>query len=326
MPSQFTIYSSSMADAPILDSSTGSLVNLLNKVLVTGFGATPGAGWILAYTSSNGSGSCYKAPGGTGFYLSVQDDTLVTSYPHEARCRAFEKATSWNSGSGAFPAPGFQGLNDLGYLQVRKQYTSTTPFAPRQWVVFVDNATMYLFWQCGTPPAGSWDQAIVFGDIYSYKGGTDLYRCIHLARENEGVQNPTLLTQCSLFNNSLVGQYMARSWGGGGQSIEIGKSGNFNLQATATYLDGLVQYPNGPDNSIVLSPIFITEPAGRSFRGHMRGIYQVCHWYTNFAYGDVIQGSGSFTGKSFITVGPWYGNGTYYVTFALETSNTIDTN
>lgn len=325
MPSQFTIFSSSMDGAPVLNGDTGSLVNVLNKILVYGFGTTLSAGWSLPYTSSNGSGSCYKMPGGTGFYLSVQDDNLIYWYPWEPRCRAFERATSWNSGSGQFPLSGVQGLNNLGYLQVRKANPLALPFTTKQWVAFVDSSTLYFFWISGLS-AGAWDQCIVFGDIYSYKGSNDLYRCLHLSREVEAISNTCNLSVWSYPDSSIPAHYMARSWAGGGQSIAVGKVGGRNLHANITYMDGNVQYPNGPDNSIVLSPIWITEPTGKSIRGHMRGLYHVCHNYLNFAYGDTFEGSGSLAGKTFMIVGPWYCNGTIWITLAVETSNTVDTN
>lgn len=324
MPSQFTVYSSSMADAPTLTLHTGSLVNLLNKILVTGFGSTPGAGWELAFTSSDGSGSCYRPPSGSRFYLSVQDDTLTPYTPYEAHTRAFEIATSWNSGSGQFPKIS-QGESALGRLVSKKVYTESLD--PKQWIAFVDAYTLYLFWKTSYSGgvSGAWDQSVIFGDIYSYGGSSDLYRCLHIGKESMNSFYSDRLAACESVDFSLSGHYMVRSYKGRDGSVRVSKSGNSNYMSTA-YLTGTFLYPNGPNNSIIMSPIWVYDTPRKTIRGTMRGIYPIYHSYTNFIDADTFEGTGELEGRTFQIVCPYRTPADSISVFAMEISNTLDTN
>lgn len=67
-----TAYFSTDASAPTLTGTTGSLVALLDAILVNGYGAKAAAGWSIAYTGT--SKRDYKqGTGSNGYYLDVDD-------------------------------------------------------------------------------------------------------------------------------------------------------------------------------------------------------------------------------------------------------------
>src|SRR4051812_48257028 len=99
-----TLYKSTDAGAPVLTGQVGSLVALLDAVLVNGYGAKPAAGWTKAFAGANLAAYRVTAVGATGFYLDVVDSGLSgTLGARSARCRGFETMTALSTGTGAFP-------------------------------------------------------------------------------------------------------------------------------------------------------------------------------------------------------------------------------
>lgn len=131
---------------------------------------------------------------------------------------------------------------------------------------------------------------------------------------------------------ATAGHFLARGWGGGGASVYAGKI--FDLSKTYLYaavnsgsygwcgMLGTVQTSNGPDNSLYLSPVLITEPSTGTIRGRLRGIYQVCHPIASFSDGQTFSGGGDYAGKSFQIIKGMVNGGFC----AVETSATVETN
>ncbi len=316
MATQFTIYRSTDSGAPVLSGTSGSLVNMLTKVLVTGYGSTTGAGWSADYTSSTTSGSSFRPPSGSRFFLSLQDDCRGSlNGTREARIRGFETLTSFDTGSGQFPSTA-QGIAG-GYIMARKSATGDS--TARAWKIFADAYTMYMFITTG-------DGSIFgtfFGDIYSVKSSTDTYRCLLVGNplENQSL-GTTADAQTSTPTTSQNGHFMPRSFGGGGSSILVGKQGD--VGAGSGVLLGAIQLPNGPDNGLYMVPIRIVESATGAVRGRLRGMYHVCHAISAFTDGDIFQGAlnSEQAGKTFqiIKTGPQGGM------WCIETSNSVEVN
>jgi hypothetical protein len=200
-----------------------------------------------------------------------------------------------------------------------------------------------------------------FGDIYSLKGNPDTYRCLitgRVAANNAGIgvpngntfldcfdglpayatnnNTPTIPTTVNPFQASVTqGHYMPRTWGGSGPAIPVTKVWDTSKMTVASsvmgtnyyYLwwqsSGLLQTPNGPDNSIYVSPVLVVEPSPtNTIRGRWRGIYQLCHPIANFSDGQVIQGSGDYAGKTFQIIKTLQMGGA----LAIEISPTLETN
>jgi hypothetical protein len=129
-----------------------------------------------------------------------------------------------------------------------------------------------------------------------------------------------------------IGHYMARTAGGGGSSIQVGKNFDTGKGCVGHWgstcwfghpMLGWLPAPNPTDNSYYLSPVNIIEPNASLIRGRWRGIYQVCHQSNNFTDGQIFQGSGDYAGKSFMIVKNIGSLGGFC---AVEISPTVETN
>lgn len=347
--SQFTVYSSSDVGGPgLIAGQAGTLLALLDACLVNGYAGKPAAGWTKPFANSGNIG-CYKQGAGALLSLLVNDNgPNVTSSFEEAWLTGWESIASIaapvGTGSGQFPTPA-QSLT-TGHVVCRKSAAIST--AGRNWVMFADASTFYLFIYTGDF-AGRY-YPICFGDVFSMGGASDAYRCILIGRNGENNNSgiwaglidefdvqlaPYTTTSAFPINVALEGHFMARTAGGGGASIAVGKGGDttFGTQSLTTYtstapnrvfcsMSGMAQNPNSPDNSIYLSPIRVFEPGTGMVRGRMRGLWQVCHAPGNFADGQVFSGGGDYAGKSFMIVNGCTNAGF----FALEISATVETN
>jgi len=354
--SQFTIYSSADPYGPgPIDGLTGSLVRVLDACLVDGYGTgsyfKAAAGWTKPFTNWSGSLACYKQPSGSQMTLVVNDtNPNTTAAGKEAWMTGWELlsalTTSFatasqasNSGSigfgwGQFPLPAK--LLTTGHVVVRKSATGTV--IQRAWIIAADAHTMYL-WILNGDVAGNYINR-GFGDIYSFRGTADMWKCFIYGQtiENAAVAVSNDYTDAiggsqgaatSTLNTGLPGHYIARNSGGSGGSIQFTRKGDSGVGVASgqsapitSPIVGVLACPNGSDNSIYLSPLWLVDPLGITLRGRFRGLYQICHPVANFSDGQTFQGSGDFSGKSFMVIRTSQQGSMW----ALETSATIDTN
>ena len=380
--SQFTIYSSSDTFGPgPINGLTGSLISILNACLVNGYAGKPAVGWSktssLGILVSDLSGSvgavpslgCYTPPSGSMFTMVVNDmggggvaptnssggrEALITGWENLLALTSSAPYTgSLGSGYGQFPLP-TQLM--MGNVVWRKSATADT--TPRSWIMFADYYTMHLFIATGDT-AGTYYGGS-FGDVYSFRGSSDLFRCLLIGRavisasgaicsgvatgalydcfdstpiNTQAVGATATLANISAFN-ATPGHYMARTWGSvGGASINVSKVGDLGKaqaegitvganQYNCWVFSGAIQTPNAPDNSLYLAPIQIGEVVENCLRGRWRGMYHICHSVTSFGDGQVFAGSGDFAGKQFYVIR----SGTSGGMFAVEISNTVETN
>jgi hypothetical protein len=334
---QFTIYRSSDASAPSLTNATGSLITVLNDILVAGYGSKTGAGWtapaglqgtnhwaFLNASPASPSGS------GTGFYLDVNDNGPGAGGGSEARITGYETMSTVGTGTAQFPLAGSsQGVSPYGFVVARKAVGS----AARPWIAFADNLTLYFFAQTDTTTQYT---GFAFGDIYSMAGSSDNWRCLIIGRgtENNIAYNYGAMDVCSFagyaatsFAGATITHYLDRTYAGSGTSITAGKHGDVvkaNSPTAASLCLGLYgcQTPNGPDNSLYVSPVWVTEPTHATVRGQMRGFWHLCHPIGTFTDGQVLTPTGALYGKTFQVVRPTESGGC----IAVETSNTLLTN
>lgn len=330
----FTIYKSSDPGSPSFYGTTGSYIALLDACLVNGYGSKPGAGWskpfanTASYTQSFSQGiGAWKQPSGSGFYLYVHD-----SAPNKTALHKEAWATGWEnlqgpsssvdnsngSGSGQFPTP--TQLLTTGHVVIRKSTTSDSS-SLRQWIVAADSSSFYSFIATGDT-AGMY-YGFGFGDIYSFKGLADSYRCMIMGRNTENVA--TVATDgfdllASPINAITAGNYIARSSTGLGTSSIFSKHGDA-VKGHATIWSGSIPMPNLSDDALYTSPVWVVEN-GSNIRGFLRGLYQPLHPIANFSDGQTFQGALDYNGKSFFIIKQGPGLGMYLV----ETSDTLATN
>lgn len=98
MPIQ--IFRSTDAGAPILNGQMGSLITVLDAILVNGYGAQSAVGWTKPFSGVNRA--AYRLPAGTNqHYLQVYDDQGANS--RHATARGFESMTDVDTGIDQFP-------------------------------------------------------------------------------------------------------------------------------------------------------------------------------------------------------------------------------
>jgi hypothetical protein len=322
---QFTIYRSSDASAPTLSGTVGDLVNLLDKCLVTGYGAKTAAGWTKPYTGTNKA--AFRMGGGNQFYLRVQDDGPSAFAGREARLVGYEAMTAVDTGTNPFPTV----AQKPNGLFARK--SSTPDAVTRSWIVFADDRTVYVF-MLNPEVSPSAYTGFMFGDIYSI-GSSDNYRTMIIARDTEAaaLNSGEGLEQASVGSlvGNFVGHYMARGYTGGGGSVNVAKYASEALHdaGTGNAWQGTLNYPNPSDGGVYITPLSIidTNTGGvKSTRGRMRGFWWIHHPQGTFADGDTLQGTGAMAAYSFIIVKRTPANAPFYGMYLMETSNTLETN
>lgn len=101
------LYSWNDPGAPILANtpgSLGSLINLLKKCLVEGYGTKPGAGWTMPFEDAVNNKAAFRnglVEGGTGTYFYI-DDNVDYRYAH---IRGYRSMSDINTGAYPFPHP-----------------------------------------------------------------------------------------------------------------------------------------------------------------------------------------------------------------------------
>lgn len=277
------LFTSTDGSAPIVNGTVGSLVNLLKKCLVDGYGAkTPPGGWECL-VSGNGQKGAFRlnAAGATQIWLHVDDSAPSTA--RFARCRAWETLNGLDANGD--PAAGSSGQ----YPTVAQQATcgvmksATADSLSRPWVLAADSQAFYL--AIDWVSHGAKYDLNFFGDIMSLRSN-DLYSCMIALNTNESAASPENSTGHSRMNelvNSLITHtthWMARRYDQVGSAINVGKWGDYLCANAATGTPRLgtggFLYPNSPDGSLLIAPLGVIEP-GPCARGMMPGFYQPLH-------------------------------------------------
>jgi len=358
--SQFTIYTSEDPYGPgLLNGLTGSLIPILDAVLVNGYGSgssyyKPAAGWTKPLPNSGSIYGCYKQASGSQYTMFVNDAGGTSFTGRDAQVTGWKLLTSLSSsisvardsvgsGYGQFPLAS-QGQIYLVSGSVIWKKSSTADAINRPWIILADAYTMYM-WISEGAVALQYSQ-YAFGDFYSLSSVPDNNKCFISGRGI--VANAAVLgydysdsIACGPFGATpfipqlvlgFAGNYIAGPISGYGSSIRFCKKGDCTVSPTGNQggvttvffcnQAGVLACPNPADNNIYFSYIWVVEEGSSLLRGKLRGYYQVCHPMLSFANGQIIQGSGDFSGKTFMIIKFGVTNGFW----AMEISPTVDTN
>lgn len=335
------VYKSTDGSAPVLTGAAGSLVALLDAILVNGYGAKTAAGWTIGFTAANKRAYLQNLTGANnaaGMYLYVDDSAPGAGGAREARACGFETMSAITpTGTGQFPTAA-QSTIGVGTLVIRK--STTADATARAWTCIANGQTIHLFIETGDivgPPSLA-AYPFIFGDFTSYKTG-DQYAVLILGRQIENSASaasdhlqhlpyPAINNTWNLAN-VMFGHYIARHWTGvGGSKIcghlvdtaKLFSVNNTNISGgTGSYISGSTTvspthvalgyqnpvqwfpYPNGPDSSMWLSPIWLNHDSG--IRGHIRGLWAPMH-HLPIGHGDTYTvAGGNLNGKSMIAQG-----------------------
>lgn len=317
------VYQNTDPDAPPLRGNTpGDLLNLLTKCLVDGYGDKPGAGWTRPFVSGN-VGVFRQGPGGNDMCLRV-DDSPPGGSRRAARVRGYVTMSDINTGAGPFPLD--DQVSGGGYWFV--QYNGTNGLADaRPWLLIADENFFYLMIvthpTTSQAPQFMYGECYFFGDIVEY-GPTDVFGTLigcgtSAANDAHTSEAPTLTLRTNLSSSANGNVFIARRWDQEGGSVVT----NFHSDAVRggpSYpgYQGVVRYPNGPDNRLYMAPVWIGDshvPGDPVVRGHLPGFWNPLH-ATPFNRLDTFTGHGDLAGKEFIT---WRSD---QACWAIETSDT----
>lgn len=326
------IYKSTDASAPTLQGvvggayssgwADGSLLNLLDKVLVTGYGSQTAAGWTRSFTGT--SKGVFKQGAGCGFYIRVLDDGTLTAGAREASFYGEETASDVDTGTGLFPTAAQQSTG----LKMRKSDTADT--TQRQWIIFADAKTFYLF----VIPSGTYYAGMAFGDFFSFKSG-DAYNCMAIGRITSAAVDTTtnetldMVNAGSMASTTDTGHYFARAYSQGGTAVNFEKRGASFAQMTAAGAmasAASLVYPNSPDSGLYIGRVYVHDnlsaPASH-VRGYLRGLWALQHAGNQVPMEYDFAGVGTIAGRTFRVLGMRTGNNANG-RYTVETSDTWD--
>jgi hypothetical protein len=298
-----TVYRSTDTSAPTLTGQAGSLITLLDAVLVNGYGSKAAAGWTKAYSGTNKA--AYRLGSGTQFYLRVVDDgTTSAAY---GRILGYESMSDVDTGTNGFPT----NVQVSGGLYAHK--SSTADSTARPWMIIACDRGIYFIGQCGQTTFGAaqaaTDNQWFFGDLKSYKTG-DGYQCHIVASTSATLSGASTIGSVSVNTafSATTGHYVARAHTQITGAVATAKTvwRLSLLSASNTYLstNTLNSYPNPITGGIDVTPLLIAEPTGGgncSVRGQLPGAYDFNHSAPAGLY-DTFDGTGTLSGVSFIII------------------------
>ena len=313
------VFRSTDASAPALTHANGSLITVLDAILVNGYGSKASLGWSKAFSGTN-KAVYQQGAGSSGFQLRV-DDSGANVY--EALVRGAEAFSDVDTiSSGAFPTVA-QYANGLFWNK------ATTTSATRAWVCWGDSKRFYFMPEVSSPVTDHGWNCHFFGDIASFKVG-DSYNCMLIGRtvtNTAAYSDPFTEVTPSAFAAINIGHYLARSYTGVGTAIQCKKfvDGRVNgsVMGLGTPNSDILQYPDPVTGALQLSRVFIAEANPYSLRGYLPGVWCVCHNVASMGgmtTGVTFNGSDGLAGKAFeLRKTITGGNGVS--AFAIETSD-----
>jgi len=271
--------------APVLDGTVGSLVNLLDKCLVNGYGSKSPLGWGIAYTATNVR--VYRAPSGNRMYLKVDDSVSVVSAGGGAAVNVYETMSGISTGTNPFwPA------NDRLILKSVDATSSARP-----WALVGDERLFYL----SIEYQPSRCKGHCFGEIIS-RQPADPFATVLMAMSSGASGAATASTTFHIYFLPLLGStqgnsVIARRFNNlpGATAIGFASLGVNMSMGTLGY-----PYPNRSGNLLVISPSVEVVELG-NIRGTMPGFRYPLHLMplTNYS---IVTGVAGMGGRSLLAL------------------------
>ncbi len=293
-----TRYSALDASAPVLDGQHGTLVNVLDGCLASGYGALAAAGWTIPYFDTNKS-VFRSANTGNEFYYRIDDN--ISSFDNLAQIDGYETMSDVDTGTGKFPTL-TQALNDAWLAK-----SNVISSAARDWLVIANEHMCYLIINTANSLGFTTAQLYAFGDATSLSG-SDAFLSVVAA----SITKTAALGNIPFENGFTVDSVSDRVFGTR-SFTQIGAGVKLGYHWDSSK-DG-VQYPNPVDGSLLMGRVYITEPD--VVRGYFPGLWHLSPDAASFNHNDTFSGTGTLAGKTFEII-RCNGNHAY----AIETSNT----
>jgi hypothetical protein len=308
-----TVFKSSNPGAIQLDGQAGSLVAVLDSVLVA-------AGWSIAFTGTNVRAYRQPATADSALraYLRVDDNGPGSGGGKEARIVGYETMIDVNTGT--LPCPTVASFPNG--LFVRKSNTANATTRP--WLMVADARTFYMW--VNTGDAADTYLCWMFGDFYSFVAA-DPYRVMVMGRvtENSSTVGSDIDRGDYLETDASVATefcWVFRDVLANAGAIAAVKNGALSF-STSEALLGNIAYKNPADQYAYTPPVIIAHPANSmTRRGLWRGQYHFCHAISNVTDRETMPGREDLVGKTLMVVKQG-GNGGVWL---VETSSTWPTN
>jgi len=306
-----TVYNSTDASAPVLTGQNGSLITVLDAVLVNGYGSQTAAGWTKPYSGTNLA--VYRQGAGNSRYLDVNDAN--NQYP---LMRGFEAMTGVGVGTGAFPSAATS--NSTGVFWSK---STTNDATARPWTIVATQKAFYM-WINVNSGGAPFAQGMMyfFGDFVSYRPG-DAYNTLIAGNATASNSVSTFTDLTTSIATTSPGHFIARSYTQFGTAVPSGQHSDY-IRCSTSIGRGTLTYPNNMDGSFTLCPVWIHEPNLPTYpvRGEMPGLWAGAH-LAPANHGDTVTGSatGGLSGKT-IQFFNTYFNGTVVAQPGIEISNT----
>lgn len=322
------VYRNTDAGAPVLNASAaGAFINLLDKCLVTGYGAKAGAGWTKPYTGTNLA--AFRMGAGSMCYLRVAD--TVVGNNARGLVRGYATMSDVNTGTEPFPTVD-QNANGMYWFY---QYNGATGTATaRNWCLVADERFFYFF--VSTNPNTEVAQPLAYSDCYFFGDAepynpTDAWFTViggpYLSSDNTSTGSPALWNAISITSFGAAANarlYSRRRFDGDVSQFPqnnhalLPDMGKMATGSSSDFGNGYAAYP-AIDGSLLCSRTEVIDRSyGTSIRGRLPGLWCPLHPPASvpLARWDTFTGSGDLAGRTFVV---WRQN---LVAAYIETSDT----
>lgn len=267
------VYKSTDSQAPVLNGIAGSLINLLRKVLVDGYGTKPGAGWTLEFINAAQTIAVFRNNSTVGFGKYFRVDDSIGTY---ATVTGYETMADIDNGLGRIP--GGDGSSTVYYIA--KSAAATT--VARPYVLIADSREIWavLYFNETVLSGSSYNGGAYFlGDGVPIDALDRYCSGIIAGTTAGGTVVPMFPRGVSLANGTLSGAVLYRDYTG------ATKAPLFSLSVPA-FVYG---YPGAAGFSGAINgqyqffrPEIIFETLTYRLHGVLPGLYYSSHLYTTF--------------------------------------------
>lgn len=280
------VYSSTDPSAPQLSGQAGSLVALLDAVLVNGYGTgadtKPGAGWTLAFSAANKRAYRINPVLFSGAYFRVDDsNSIAGGNARTAYVRAFEQMTDIDTGINGAPTVARSANGDNWTKSIALSAVA------RAWVVIATAKWFYLF----VDVAGQgleFAAANFAGDVDSYVPGDRYAFCVTSGLIAEPHTGGSLVPSYALFATTYMyeavpgfrGAYILRAASGlvGARGLTPGlpRTTSAGISSNSSFGGGGGAYPSMINGGLFAEEVLLREEPN-AFRGRYPNCYAPLH-------------------------------------------------
>ncbi len=203
-----TVFKSTDSGAPVVTGQAGSLVAMLDAILVNGYGSKSPLGWSIEYTATNKRVYRGDLDTGSGYFLRVDDTFGVT-----AGIRGYASMSDIDTGTDVFPTLAERANGMLW------QKSGAANATARNWVAIGNDRCFYLsINHLSRTPAGS--EPLMFAGDLLPATDTDLH-CFAISRTTV-----TSTSSGDTYNAMLAHSGNVRGSSNNSQGLVVAKSAN----------------------------------------------------------------------------------------------------